>query len=1034
MNGAPTERLGPISAQFNVRVLGGLAVRGSSAEWTPINGHAGRLLAEFVAHGPVLSRSSLAEALWPVALPASADSALRVHLSRLRRLLGGAGAHIERRPGAYTLIGVRTDVDLLRDLLARARRLAGDANPSPDVPAASKVVAEAQGLVHGEPLGARSDDVALAGFVQQTRGLCREVRNLAADLALARGLHREILVELERAAAEAPFDEECLARLALAYYRCGRQREALGVVREARRVLVTESGLDPGPALQVIESQILAHDPAIQWSAPPRLGDVSGLPRSGARQGELVGRGGAVREVVEAMAGHPVVVLTGPPGIGKSRVVRSVVAGSERLTCVLDAEQVAAPDLLAGALASALGLHPDPQSELELLDIIGTALSRSPSLLVVDGGEHLDPHLARFVADLIGRAPGLRVLVGHRSSPGLDGEVVLELPLLREADTITLMAQQLEDAGPIAELGDDLARIARATEGHPLTAELVAGWVQLLGPAAVARQLDAGTLPLSTDGQRSILDRVEVSLGLLTPEARSAFPALGAFHGDFDVAAASAVAQTPVRVSAEVLRELHRASLIQPGPALGRWRLLAGVRDAANHLASREGREIEIHRAWLSWLKSVVAPYGIESFGLDGRGCTTAIQPWLPDLLAAFERAVQEEDLDTAADLLTHLFWYWVASGDRLRGVLMGDRIRPLCEQHPNHALGNRVRSYLPLAGGTLAWAAGRLGDAEAALVWTGRCPDPLTTFLARLSSIIGLGWIGELDRAGELFDAALAEPLPPDEYPYLSVLLLVYRGALEMGRGSFTEARGSLEEALDLFGQRRLPWGEAHTFQFLAWLASFEGDWGRAESCSRLAAVKSAEAGDHHAALHARLSLADVLTAAGRHDEARAELETLTPELLRDGDYTCASQCLCALAETELARGHLEPAEWLAAESASIAAQVSDTGIQYRALIWLSAIAEVSGNLTDAARWVGCLDGLDLVGGRPIRADDAAKLEQLRQSLAADLSPARFDSLVAEGTSTGATRCLAETRANLALARVTSPLADATEHGRPDL
>ena len=83
------------------------------------------------------------------------------------------------------------------------------------------------------------------------------------DADLAVGELAGLVGELEALVGEHPLRERLQGQLMLALYRSGRQADALERYREARRSLIDELGLEPGPGLQELERAILAHDPAL---------------------------------------------------------------------------------------------------------------------------------------------------------------------------------------------------------------------------------------------------------------------------------------------------------------------------------------------------------------------------------------------------------------------------------------------------------------------------------------------------------------------------------------------------------------------------------------------------------------------------------------------------------------------------------------------------------------------------------------------------------------------------------------------------
>jgi WD40 repeat protein len=142
------------------------------------------------------------------------------------------------------------------------------------------------------------------------------------EAALAAGRHAELVPDLRRLVAEHPTSERLAGLLMLALYRSGRQAEALEAYHEARAKLADELGIEPGPELRDLQEAVLRHDPSLRPEPPPRE-----LPREldPVTAPQLVGRDAELEWLRvrwrEARAGAgAVVALTGPPGIGKTRL------------------------------------------------------------------------------------------------------------------------------------------------------------------------------------------------------------------------------------------------------------------------------------------------------------------------------------------------------------------------------------------------------------------------------------------------------------------------------------------------------------------------------------------------------------------------------------------------------------------------------------------------------------------------------------------------------------------------------------------
>ena len=156
------------------------------------------------------------------------------------------------------------DVDEFERLVASA----GAAAENGDYDAALSELTGALALWRGPAWGDLLDGEALEPDAQRLEELrlgALESR-FEAELALGRGA--ELAPELERLVDEHPLRERLLASLMLALYRAGRQTDALDVFQTARRRLVDELGLEPGPELHELQRRILEHDPDARSATP----------------------------------------------------------------------------------------------------------------------------------------------------------------------------------------------------------------------------------------------------------------------------------------------------------------------------------------------------------------------------------------------------------------------------------------------------------------------------------------------------------------------------------------------------------------------------------------------------------------------------------------------------------------------------------------------------------------------------------------------------------------------------------------------
>jgi predicted ATPase len=258
--------------------------------------------------------------------------------------------------------------------------------------------------------------------------------------------------------------------------------------------------------------------------------------------------------------------VTGPPGVGKTRFALQLA--TDLLTDFADGVwfialvSVEDRDLLAATLAGALGLHPEPGHPL--LPALHEHLRSRQTLLVLDNFEQVTEG-ATLVADLLGAAPGLKVLVTSRVRLHLRGEKELALaplPLpaapspdnlagLARNPAVALFVERAAEVQPGFALTVDnapaITAICRRLDGLPLAIELAAARSKILSPPALLARLE-NRLPLLTRGpgdlpthQQTLRDTITWSYNLLNTAEQQMFRQLAVFTGGFTMAAAEEV-------------------------------------------------------------------------------------------------------------------------------------------------------------------------------------------------------------------------------------------------------------------------------------------------------------------------------------------------------------------------------------------------------------------------------------------------------------------------------------------------------------
>jgi YVTN family beta-propeller protein len=246
---------------MDFRLLGGLEVWDGERQ-VPLGGGKQRaVLALLLLHAnEVLATDRLIDELWGESPPDTARTALQVYVVRLRKALGADRIRTHEPGYVLELAPGELDVTRFERLVEGAREL----RAAGDEERAAKALREALALWRGPPLA----DFTYQPFARTAIARLEELRLTAleeridADLALGHG--SDLVGELEALIADHPYRERFRGQLMFALYRAGRQADALALYQETRRLLVDELGIEPGPALQRLEGDILRQEPALE--------------------------------------------------------------------------------------------------------------------------------------------------------------------------------------------------------------------------------------------------------------------------------------------------------------------------------------------------------------------------------------------------------------------------------------------------------------------------------------------------------------------------------------------------------------------------------------------------------------------------------------------------------------------------------------------------------------------------------------------------------------------------------------------------
>lgn len=640
-----------------------------------------------------VSSDALTEAVWGSAR--GTDNRLPMAIARLRRALPGfgedAGSRLRTVGGGYLLSIEPDELDAHRFAEhVAAGRSALDAD---DPAAACEELDTALGLWRGPPLA----EVAFEDFAQPEIRRLEELRLVAletrVDARLRLGDENQLIGELEGLLAENPTRERLAAQLMLALYRSGRQAEALQVYQRVRAHLAEALGLEPGPALKALQTQIFAQAPSLALGGEDPGSGVSSqrsrLARLPLPSTPTIGREHEV-QTVRALLAKPavrVVTLTGPGGVGKTRLALAaahvVSASYEDGACWVELAGVMRPDDVGATILRALAVTPvDGETSR---DALIRYLSGKRLLLVIDNFEHVIG-AAELVGALVGAGERLTVLVTSREALDLSAEhrvsvEPLSLPGLAEDVSVAQVnsapatamfldaARRRDSRFAITEAhAPVVARICAKLDGLPLALELAAARTRLLAVDELEAELGASWTSIGTGPRdapmrhRTLEAMIDWSYDLLDEEQRAAFVSFAVFLGGATLDAA----RTVTGAAPSVLEELVAKSLFdrreQPDGAT-RLVMLDTIRHYALQRLNDDPRRDAIRRLHLDYFRGLVERTIPRLTTHEDRAALRALDDETDNIRSAFRWALTAAPAD-ALRLAGQLGEYWWVRAD----------------------------------------------------------------------------------------------------------------------------------------------------------------------------------------------------------------------------------------------------------------------------------------------------------------------------------------------------------------------------------
>ncbi|MEU6826760.1 BTAD domain-containing putative transcriptional regulator [Streptomyces atriruber] len=971
-------------------VLGPLTVRTEDGAAVPSPEPKVRALlaALLVRAGRPVPVDTLVDDLWGDRPPSSPANSLQTKVSQLRRALeqaepGGRGL-VTYGPAGYELRVPPEDVDAGRfgELTSRAYAAvvepgAGASVAGDDLRTQVSLLTEALALWRGPAYA----DFRDADFTRAEVSRLEEQRLTAqetlAELRLARGEHASLADELAPLVAREPLRERLRAGHLRALYRSGRVAEALDSYRDLRLRLAEELGIDPGPELTRL------HEAMLRQEADSGVGGgVAGVPGVPAAVGAevvverpltnlpapptpLIGRATAVARIRDLIRAGRLVTLTGPGGVGKTRLALESAAGlaGEFPDGVWLAELAGTRGEVAAAVAAALGIRDDGSGAQEAAEPVGTpearavppgarntsdraaaerlgrALAGRHLLLVLDNCEHVLGPVADMTARLLRHAPRLRILATSQEALALTGETLEAVAPLGEEDALRLFATRAAAAAPGFALDDGnraaVALICRRLDGIPLAVELAATRVRALGVHALADRIHDRFRLLNQarrdapSRQRTLRAMIDWSWELLTPEERLALRRLAVFDGGFTLESAEAVltptapedapapeAEAEAEADAEadaldlVTRLVDRSLLAPTAPDAPemRYRMLESVTAYSLERLDEAAETTALRRRHAHHFAAFAERAAAALRGPEQRIWLRRLDHETVNLRAALNWSTASADTSTALRLVNSLTWYWFLRG-RLREAL-----RALDQALNLPRPADLPHDLSATTAAASAHAAFALLTGEDACAHGSTCERAATTPAdARSRWLLAFARCGfdHTPREAARVDALLAEFRDAGDR-WGEAATLSTRATRALYRGDLTALRRDATRSAELFAELGDRWGQLQSSEQLGVLAEIAADYDGAARLQR-DGMRSAEELQLWTDLSFRLSRLGRLALLTGDDPAATAFHERAAHLAAQQAHRPAQQ----FAETGLAlgarhRGDLDAAEEL--------------------------------------------------------------------------------------------------------------------------
>ncbi|MGQ4358394.1 LuxR C-terminal-related transcriptional regulator [Streptomyces sp. SAS_272] len=599
----------------------------------------------------------------------------------------------------------------------------------------------------------------------------------------------------------------------------------------------------------------------------------------------FVGRQSEVCEVSGLLGKARLLTITGPGGVGKTRLALEVAAGLAKTfpdgVWLVELAPIEEPAAVADAVATALGV-PDLGAR-PAVERLARYLAERRVLVVLDNCEQVAGVCAELAKVLLSAAPELHILATSRHTLGVTGEHVFAVPPLSPQDAARLMEDRAAAVRPGFQVSDanraQVARLCADLDGLPLAIELAVSRLRILTVDQMVERLEdrfallnVGS-PTAWPHQRTLRGMIDWSYELCAPVERLLWNRLSVFAGGFDLDAADGVCAGDGIAEREVLDVLDRlvvqsVVLTTETEGLPRYRLLETIRQYGRERLAESGEEDTLLRRHRDFFLALAQRIHEGWYGPGQVQDLARLRAEHPNLLAALG---WDTDPQARLALAGALAFHWIVGGFLTEGRRQLDRILAAAPE-PTPVRGQALLAAI--------WVAQTQGDLVAADRWLDEAEtlaeqlgDP--SLRAQASGFRGISahYRGRPEESLPRYEEALAAHTAlGDEREAMSWLLSL---ANVQAYAQDPRAAATGRKVIAAFEARGERWGRAQALMALGHYAWARGDREEAKALARSALENMRGFNDHPMVARMLELLAWATASGGDHGRAARLLGT---------------------------------------------------------------------------------------------------------------------------------------------------------------